>query len=124
VGNVVDFAARAAELRAAKQPAQPANDPEDSIEVSLTEEDEADRLTPEGSALYECLTKNGITVLNEETLRDFRTVMKLVRGMKDRQAGNSDSQECVMLECVAQGLGYHKDVPQDDSFDDLLSKLD
>ena len=124
MGNVVDFAARAAALRATRVPTQPANDSNDTVEVCLTDEDEADRATPEGAALYKALTENGITVFDDHSLRDFRTVMRMVRGMKDRQAGNPESDNCIMLECVAQGLGYHKGIPQDDSFDDLLSKLD
>lgn len=116
MGNVVNFAIRVAEIRAAK--ADAAND-----SAQPTNADE-DRSTPEGETLYQALTVMGVTILDEDSLRDYRTVMKLVRGMKDRQAGKTTSDDCVMLECVAQGLGYHKEIPHDDIFDDLLSKLD
>jgi hypothetical protein len=121
VGNVVNFAERRAQR---DNEALAANDSADSPGSALTEEEQELRKSPEGVALLAALAKQGINIINEESLRDFNTVMKLVRGMKDRQTGNSSSDDCMMLECMAQALGYTKDVPQDDSFDDLLSKLD
>jgi hypothetical protein len=119
VGNVVNFADHMARLRAGKDSESA---PESEPDIGAFDEEALK--TPEGKALYQMLAHQGITVLDEEALRDFNTVMAVVRGMKDRQTGNPASADCMTLECLAQALHYNKDVPTDDSFDDLLSKLD
>lgn len=75
-------------------------------------------------ALLNMLEQNGITVVGSQSVKDFNTVLRLMRGMKDRQSGNFTSDDFLYLECMTQAMYGCTELPKDDGkFDDLLSEL-
>lgn len=71
------------------------------------------------------LSDNGVKVFDDQSARDFKVIMRMVQGMRDRQAGNSESDDCLYLESLAQAMYGCMELPENENgdFDDLLSKM-